>query len=68
MDVTTCQRLQISRNRRVVTSLAHLEKPPICRLNGAAAGLGTTIALLSYIVVVADTARIERRTLELTGE
>ena len=44
--------------KRIVTSLLDLEKPLICRLNGAAAGLGATIALMSDIIVAADTARI----------
>ena len=44
--------------KRIVTSLLDLEKPLICRLNGAAAGLGATIALLSDIIVAADTAAI----------
>ena len=44
--------------KRIVNSLLDLEKPLICRLNGAAAGLGATIALLSDIIVAADTAAI----------
>ena len=44
--------------KRIVTSLLDLEKPLICRLNGAAAGLGATIALMSDIIIAADTARI----------
>ncbi|MDE0062895.1 MAG: enoyl-CoA hydratase-related protein [Gammaproteobacteria bacterium] len=44
--------------KRIVTSLLDLEKPLICRLNGAAAGLGATIALLCDIIVAADTAAI----------
>ena len=44
--------------KRIVTSLLDLEKPLICRLNGAAAGLGATIALMSDIIVAADSARI----------
>lgn len=44
--------------KRIVTSLLDLEKPLICRLNGAAAGLGATIALLSDVIVAADTAVI----------
>ena len=35
-----------------------LEKPIICRLNGAAAGLGATLALLCDVVIAADTAVI----------
>ena len=44
--------------KRIVTSLLDLEKPLICRLNGAAAGLGATIALMSDIIIAADTAVI----------
>jgi enoyl-CoA hydratase len=44
--------------KRIVTSLLDLEKPIICRLNGAAAGLGATIALLCDVVVAADSAVI----------
>ncbi|MDB5478985.1 MAG: enoyl-CoA hydratase/isomerase [Caulobacteraceae bacterium] len=44
--------------KRIVFSLLELEKPIICRLNGAAAGLGATIALLCDIVIAVDTARI----------
>jgi enoyl-CoA hydratase len=44
--------------KRIVTSLLDLEKPIICRLNGAAAGLGATIALLCDVVVAADSALI----------
>ena len=44
--------------KRIVNSLLELEKPLICRLNGAAAGLGATIALMSDIIVAADTAAI----------
>jgi enoyl-CoA hydratase len=44
--------------KRIVTSLLEVEKPVICRLNGAAAGLGATIALLCDLVVMAETAKI----------
>ena len=44
--------------KRIVASLLALEKPIICRLNGAAAGLGATIALLCDVVVAAETAVI----------
>ncbi len=44
--------------KRIVTSLLDLEKPIICRLNGAAAGLGATIALMCDIVVADETALI----------
>lgn len=44
--------------KRIVFSLLDLEKPIICRLNGAAAGLGATIALLCDIIVADETAKI----------
>lgn len=44
--------------KRIVSSLLDMEKPIICRLNGAAAGLGATIALLCDVVVAAETAVI----------
>ena len=44
--------------KRIVSSLLDLEKPLLCRLNGAAAGLGATIALMSDVIVAADTAVI----------
>ena len=33
--------------KRIVMSILEMEKPILCRLNGAAAGLGATIALLA---------------------
>ena len=44
--------------KRIVMSLLEMEKPVICRLNGAAAGLGATIALLCDIIIADETARI----------
>jgi len=44
--------------KRIITSILDLEKPMICRLNGAAAGLGSSMALLSDIIVAADHALI----------
>ena len=44
--------------KRIVTSILDMEKPIICRLNGAAAGLGATIALLCDMIVADETARI----------
>ena len=44
--------------KRIIFSLLDLEKPIICRLNGAAAGLGANIALMCDIIIAADTARI----------
>jgi enoyl-CoA hydratase len=44
--------------KRIITSLLELEKPIVCRLNGAAAGLGASIALLCDIIVADETALI----------
>ena len=44
--------------KRIINSLLDLEKPMICRLNGAAAGLGTSMALLSDIIVADESAKI----------
>lgn len=44
--------------KRIVTSLLDVEKPVVCRLNGAAAGLGATIALMCDIIIAADKALI----------
>lgn len=44
--------------KRIVTSLLDMEKPIICRLNGAAAGLGATIALLCDMIVADERAKI----------
>lgn len=44
--------------KRIVTSLLDVEKPVICRLNGAAAGLGATIALLCDVIVADERAVI----------
>ena len=44
--------------KRIVTTLLELEKPIICRLNGAAAGLGATIALLCDVIIASDKAVI----------
>jgi len=44
--------------KRIVTSVLDMEKPLLCRLNGAAAGLGGTIALLCDIIVADENAKI----------
>jgi enoyl-CoA hydratase len=44
--------------KRIVFGLLELEKPIICRLNGPAAGLGATIALMCDVIIAADTASI----------
>lgn len=44
--------------KRIVFDLLELEKPIICRMNGAAAGLGASIALMCDIIVADDKAVI----------
>lgn len=44
--------------KRIITSLLDLEKPILCRLNGAAAGLGATLALLCDVVIASEAAII----------
>jgi enoyl-CoA hydratase len=44
--------------RRIVNRLLELDKPVVCAINGDAAGLGCTIALLCDVTVVAESARI----------
>ncbi|MDJ0919695.1 MAG: enoyl-CoA hydratase/isomerase family protein [Henriciella sp.] len=44
--------------KRIVSSILEMEKPIICRLNGAAAGLGATIALLCDIIIADEKAVI----------
>jgi enoyl-CoA hydratase len=44
--------------KRIVTTLLELEKPILCRLNGAAAGLGATIALLCDVIIADEAALI----------
>lgn len=44
--------------KQIVVSLLQMEKPVLCRLNGAAAGLGATIALLCDIIISDDKAVI----------
>ena len=44
--------------KRIVTSLLDVEKPVICRMNGAAAGLGATLALLCDVIVADERAVI----------
>ena len=42
--------------KRIITSLLELEKPILCRLNGAAAGLGATIALMCDVIIASEKA------------
>jgi enoyl-CoA hydratase len=44
--------------KRIVFSLLDLEKPIICRLNGAAAGLGASIALFCDVIIASSDAVI----------
>ena len=44
--------------KRIVFDLLELEKPIICRLNGAAAGLGASIALLCDVIIADEKAVI----------
>lgn len=44
--------------KKIVFSLIELEKPVICRLNGAAAGLGASIALLCDVIIADEQAVI----------
>lgn len=42
----------------IINGMLELEKPLICRLNGTAAGLGATLAVLCDIVIADENARI----------
>jgi len=44
--------------KRIVFSLLELEKPIICGLNGPAAGLGASIALLCDIIIASEKASV----------
>jgi enoyl-CoA hydratase len=44
--------------KRIVNGLLELEKPIVCRLNGAAAGLGASIALLCDVIIADERALI----------
>ncbi|NBC19657.1 MAG: enoyl-CoA hydratase/isomerase family protein [Alphaproteobacteria bacterium] len=44
--------------KRIVMSILEMEKPILCKLNGAAAGLGATIALLCDIIIADEAAKI----------
>jgi len=44
--------------KRIISGLLELEKPILCRLNGAAAGLGASLALLCDIIIADERALI----------
>ena len=44
--------------KRIISTLLEVEKPVLCRLNGAAAGLGASIALMSDIIIAREDALI----------
>jgi enoyl-CoA hydratase len=50
--------LQSFRNRDLCWAMARCEAPLIAAVNGTAAGLGATIALMCDVIYMADTARI----------
>jgi enoyl-CoA hydratase len=44
--------------KQIVVTLLQMEKPILCRMNGAAAGLGATIALLCDVIIADENAKI----------
>lgn len=44
--------------KRIISTMLELEKPLVCRMNGTAAGLGASLALLCDIIIADETARI----------
>lgn len=44
--------------KKIISDMLALEKPIICRLNGAAAGLGASLALLCDVIIADETALI----------
>lgn len=44
--------------KAIISGLLELEKPIICRLNGAAAGLGASIALMCDVIIAAEKVKI----------
>jgi enoyl-CoA hydratase len=59
-ELRSVERIQALRRegKQMVWDLLDIEVPIVCGLNGAAAGLGASIALLCDLVVMADTAVI----------
>jgi enoyl-CoA hydratase len=59
-ELRSVERIQALRRegKQMVWDLLDVEVPIVCGLNGAAAGLGASIALLCDVVVMADTAVI----------
>lgn len=58
IDETSRFRGIIPDAKRIISTLLELEKPIICRLNGAAAGLGASIALMCDVIVAREDALI----------
>ncbi len=56
-DTPTLMYRTIREAKRFVFSLLDCEKPVVCKINGDAIGLGTTLALLSDVVIAAEHAR-----------
>jgi enoyl-CoA hydratase len=50
--------METIRTRRLAQTLVNCEAPLIAAVNGVAAGLGATVALLCDVIYMADTARI----------
>jgi len=44
--------------KRIINGILELEKPLVCRMNGAAAGFGASIALMSDIIIADERAKI----------
>ena len=58
IDDKTRWRDMIVEAKKIINGLLELEKPIIAKVNGAAAGLGASIALLCDIVYMSDTTQI----------
>ncbi len=58
IDDTALFRAIANDAKRIVNGLLELEKPIVCRLNGAAVGLGASIALLCDVIIADEKARI----------